>query len=149
MLPSQQFSNGSFISHTPHVSLVRPTSGGSNLKCRTLTGKVSLSAWLLKTVESSFQYTFCLLIGTVNLNNNSANGLQTSHSSTSSAPVNGANSGVVHRTSSMNGQYLDTSPSGQYADQREYVNGGGSYSSSQVRRMANEPAGRFPTVGGD
>lgn len=71
--------------------------------------------------------------GTVNLNSNTVNGLANSHSSTSSAAVNGVNGGAVHRTSSMNGQYMDTSPSGQYADQREYVNGGSSYSSSQVK----------------
>jgi hypothetical protein len=74
--------------------------------------------------------------GTVNLNSNTVNGLPNSHNSTSSASVNGVNSGAVHRTSSMNGQYMDTSPSGQYADQREYVNGGSSYSSSQVRQMS-------------
>jgi hypothetical protein len=42
----------------------------------------------------------------------------------------------------MNGQFMDTSPSGQYADQREYVNGGGSYSSSQVRQMTAKSGGR-------
>lgn len=72
----------------------------------------------------------------MNLNSNTVNGLPSSHNSTSSASVNGVNSGAVHRTSSMNGQYMDTSPSGQYADQREYVNGGSGYSSSQVRQMA-------------
>lgn len=71
----------------------------------------------------------------MSLNSNTVNGLPNSHNSTSSASVNGVNSGAVHRTSSMNGQYMDTSPSGQYADQRDYVNGGSGYSSSQVRQV--------------
>jgi hypothetical protein len=79
---------------------------------------------------------FILFTGTVNLNSNTVNGLPNSHNSTSSSTVNGVSGGTVHRTSSMNGQYMDTSPSGQYADQREYVNGANSYSSSQVRQTA-------------
>jgi hypothetical protein len=94
------------------------------------------SACLMKIVRSYFQYTFFFFPGTVNLNSNTVNGLPNSHNNTSSTSVNGVNSGAVHRTSSMNGQYMDTSPSGQYADQREYVNGGSGYSSSQVRQMA-------------
>jgi hypothetical protein len=68
----------------------------------------------------------------VNLSGGTVNGLPNSHSGASAGAVNGVNGGAVHRTSSMNGQYMDTSPSGQYSDQRDYVNGGGSYSSSQV-----------------
>jgi hypothetical protein len=78
---------------------------------------------------------YILFLGTVNLNSNTVNGLPNSHNGTSSTAVNGVSGGTVHRTSSMNGQYMDTSPSGQYADQREYVNGASSYSSSQVRQM--------------
>lgn len=69
----------------------------------------------------------------MNLNNNSVNGLPNSHNGTSSSAVNGVSGGTVHRTSGMNGQYMDASPGGQYADQREYVNGANSYGSSQVR----------------
>lgn len=72
----------------------------------------------------------------MNLSNNTVNGLPNSHSGASSGAVNGVNGGAVHRTSSMNGQYMDTSPSGQFSDQRDYVNGGSSYSSSQVWLLA-------------
>lgn len=89
--------------------------------------------------ENKSLYIF-FIIGNVNLNSNTVNGLPSSHNGTSSSAVNGVSAGTVHRTSSMNGQYMDTSPSGQYADQREYVNGANSYSSSQVRQTGTSCA---------
>ncbi|KAJ9581953.1 hypothetical protein L9F63_003706, partial [Diploptera punctata] len=78
--------------------------------------------------------------GTVNMNTSNVNGLPSSHNGTSSGAVNGVNGGAVHRTSGMNGQYMDTSPSGQYSDQREYVNGGNTYNPSQDVTMAPPPS---------
>ncbi|XP_063220013.1 uncharacterized protein LOC134529638 [Bacillus rossius redtenbacheri] len=60
-----------------------------------------------------------------------------------SVTVNGVsvNGAAVHRNG-MNGQYMDTSPGSQYAEQREFVNGAGSgsYNPSQDVAMAPPPS---------
>lgn len=47
-------------------------------------------------------------------------------------PINGGGPAVLRNGTINGGQYMDTSPNGQYSEQREYVNGGSSYNSSQV-----------------
>ncbi|GLG97142.1 DNA N6-methyl adenine demethylase [Gryllus bimaculatus] len=76
--------------------------------------------------------------GSVGLTNSGVNGLGNGHGGT--ATVNGVNGGTVHRNGTLNGQYMDTSPGSQYADQREYVNGGSSYNPSQDVTMAPPPS---------
>nr|CAD7569293.1 unnamed protein product [Timema californicum] len=72
--------------------------------------------------------------GLQSMGSGSINGIGSGHPPPS--VVNGVNGGTVHRNGMNSQQYLENSPSSQFSEQREFINGGGgtgNYNTSQIQ----------------
>nr|CAD7425009.1 unnamed protein product [Timema monikensis] len=79
--------------------------------------------------------------GLQSMGSGSINGIGSGHPPPS--VVNGVNGGTVHRNGMNSQQYLENSPSSQFSEQREFINGGGgtgNYNTSQDLPMAPPPS---------